>query len=95
MYVVALCYELSPEKVYLCDGFFFPIAISTPSGNCSTGDLRLVGGSDNLLQGTRESRVEICINNAWGTVCDNLFADIDASVACYHLGGFSWQGMCV
>ena len=73
---------------------FFPTAISTPSGNCSDRDLRLVGGSDNLQQGTREGRVEICINNAWGTVCDDHFNNLDASVACYHLGGFSRQGMC-
>ena len=77
------------------EGIFFPIAISIPSGNCSDGDLRLVGGSDNLEQGTREGRVEICINNAWGTVCDDGFTDIDASVACYHIGGFSRQGVCV
>ena len=74
---------------------FFPTAILTPSGNCSDRDLRLVGGSDNLQQGTREGRVEICINNAWGTVCDDHFNNLDASVACYHLGGFSQQGMCV
>ena len=70
----------------------FSTAVSTPSGNCSDGDLRLVGGSDNLEQGTREGRIEICINNAWGTVCRTVFGIPDAQVACYELGGFHREG---
>ena len=65
---------------------FLPTAISTPHGNCSDGDLRLEGGQDNLQEGTREGRVEICINNAWGTICDNAFRSPDAAVACRQLG---------
>ena len=33
--------------------------------------------------------MEICINNAWGTVCDRLFGAQDAAVACAQLGGFN------
>ena len=66
--------------------------ISTPNGNCSDGELRLVGGSDNEVQGTREGRVEICINNAWGSICDTLFGNPDAQVACHELGGFHREG---
>ena len=62
--------------------------ISTPSGNCSHGDLRLEGGSDDTQAVTREGRVEICINNAWGTVCDTLFGKKDAEVVCEQLAGF-------
>lgn len=32
-----------------------------------------------------EGRVEICINNAWGTVCDNHFGQDDADVICNQL----------
>ena len=54
---------------------------NTPMGNCSDGDIRLVGGS-NLLEG----RVEICVSNAWGTVCGDSFSDEDASVVCNSIG---------
>ena len=34
----------------------------------------------------REGRVEICFNNAWGTICyDELFGENDAKVICREL----------
>lgn len=53
---------------------------------CTQGSIRLVGGS-NRLQG----RIEVCNNNAWGTVCDDAFGTNDANVACRQLG-FSGTG---
>jgi len=54
---------------------------ATEMSNCSDDQIRLVNGS-NLLEG----RVEICINNAWGTICDSLFSEDEATVICQQLG---------
>ena len=50
---------------------------------------------DNAQMGTREGRVEICINNAWGTVCGTLFGREDAAVVCGQLEGFQRDGWCL
>ncbi len=48
---------------------------------CSEGTVQLVGGVDNT-----EGRVEICINDQWGTVCDQMWDLTDAVVVCRELG---------
>ncbi len=48
---------------------------------CTDGQLRLVGGNvDN------EGRIEICLDNKWGTICDDNWSTNDANVACGALG---------
>ena len=57
-----------------CCGLFF-------AAPCSNGDIRLVGGNV-----PNEGRVEICIDSAWGTVCDDSWSSPDAMVVCNQLG---------
>ena len=51
------------------------------SVNCTNGEVQLRGGRN-----PRVGRVEICINNTWGTICDTLWDNHDAQVACRQLG---------
>ena len=52
---------------------------------CVNGDIRLING-----QTIYEGRVEVCVNNNWGTVCDDFWDNTDASVVCRQ-AGFSDQ----
>ena len=54
--------------------------ISFPLG-CTTGVVRLTGSNY-----TYEGRVEICVTNTWGTVCNDHFGSSEASVVCRQLG---------
>ena len=51
---------------------------------CTNGELRLVGGGVST-----EGRVEICIENEWGTVCDDSWGIVEARVVCSQLGFLS------
>ena len=61
-----------------------------PSAPCANGDLRLAGG--NVIN---EGRIEICINNVWGTICDDYWSDTDANVACRMLGYSGQSKYCI
>ena len=73
------CMKIS-EKLEL----FESVAVDVEESECATGDVRVVGSG--------EGRVEVCVNSAWGTVCNNDFDDNDASVACGAIEGFNRTG---
>ena len=63
-------------------GLFCPRRFtSSETKICGDGQARLVGGSV-----SSEGRLEVCINNKWGTVCDDLWDNKASAVACRQLG---------
>ena len=74
--------DIQNQFTYVCADY------STPASNCTDGTLRLVGGAH-----PAEGRIEICINNAWGTVCDEQFTTEEALVACRQLGLLQTEGI--
>ena len=48
---------------------------------CTDGQIRLAGGNI-----ANEGRVEVCLNNMWGTVCDDFWGSADTAIVCQQLG---------
>ena len=69
--------------VYVCTD------IVTSFSMCNDGDLRLSGGSI-----FNQGRLEVCMNSAWGSVCDSkgVFTRAEAKVACRQLGILQDEG---
>ena len=55
--------------------------VESTGSTCTYGDIRLVDGNNQY-----EGRVEVCINDQWGTVCDNSWGTTDATTICKQLG---------
>ena len=56
--------------------------------------MRLADISNNLEEQSRQGTTQICVNNAWGSICsDNFFDNTDAAVFCGQLEGFKAAGM--
>lgn len=58
------------------------------TGICLNGSVRIRGGGNS----ERLGRVEVCVNGIWGTICDDIWENRDASVVCRQLG-YSPYGM--
>ena len=58
-----------------------------PTELCEDGDIRLIGGTDLDSNGRPlAGRVEYCLAEQWGTICNNGFDNFDARVICRQLG---------
>ena len=67
---------------------------STENGYCKTNEVRLIDFSDNSEEDSRQGTIQICVNNAWGSVCsDHFFDNTDAAVFCGQLPGFKSNGI--
>ena len=49
---------------------------------CHENSVRLVNEGGSLFEG----RVEVCVEQVWSSVCDNLWDEVDAQVVCRQLG---------
>ena len=62
--------------------YFILVAINvTNQSNCTDGDIQLVGGSNKY-----EGRIEVCVNQAWGTVCSYNQNNNVGKVVCGQIG---------
>ena len=57
------------------------LGVSVQSDSCSTGDVRLVDGPVESA-----GRLEVCVNQNWGTVCSRSWSSSDSKVLCRQLG---------
>ena len=58
--------------------------INIGGGSCTNENVRLINPIS--ISPRSLGRVEVCINNQWGSVCDNGWDNYDAAVACRQLG---------
>ena len=78
---------------YPSQTLFQNAASSTETAECESGEVRLANFTDDPDEATRKGILQICINNAWGTVCSDDFIDtMDAEVFCEELKGFQRDG---
>ena len=70
----------NPYSDFYCTCYCYHKLCDHSVKGCTDGDVMLVGGNT-----ANEGRVEICVNNTYGTVCDDMFDVSEAAVVCKQL----------
>ena len=53
---------------------------------CASGNVRLTGSSDNS-----QGRVEVCVDNQWGSICDDSWSPPSTALTCKLLNKFGGE----
>ena len=73
---------VSDDYIYTYVHYILNLVHGSTYSNCTDGQVRLFGGSTDY-----EGTVEICINNAWGTIYDGYgWGYEEAQTVCNALG---------
>ena len=72
---------VSNDYIYIYVHYILNLVHGSTYSNCTDGQVRLFGGSTDY-----EGTVEICINNAWGTISDYGWGYEEAQTVCNTLG---------
>ena len=69
------------------------LELRTPRSECSAGDVRLAGSENISFHGPNlQGRIELCLNNAWGTICNDSFGSEEVTVVCNQIPGVTSEG---
>ena len=83
MVLNAVCYSCNIVTLTLLIRLLCYKCFSIIFAVCFDGQPRLLNDTKPSL---KEGRVEICINNTYGTICDDLWDEFDARIVCSQLG---------
>ena len=82
MQMMLMSYVLvSNNYIYTYVHYILNLVYGSTYSNCTDGQVRLFGGSTDY-----EGTVEICINNAWGTISPYGWGYEEAQTVCNALG---------